>query len=93
MPAADPARPAAPWNGQLLAVWHGYRDVGHRVAGWAIGPDGRPAGPRQDLVAGWQPVAGVRPRGTPAGIALDHLNRLWIVEDRNRTVIVVAPRP
>ncbi len=93
VPAADPARPAAPWNGQLLAVWHGYRDVGHRVAGWAIGPDDRPAGPRQDLVAGWQPVAGVRPRGTPAGIALDHLNRLWIVEDRNRTVIVVAPRP
>lgn len=92
-PAASAGRPAAPWDGKLLAVWHGYREAGHRVAGWTIGPDGRPTGPRQDLVSGWQPVNGVRPRGTPAGITVDHQNRLWIVEDRNRTVIVVAPRP
>ena len=94
LPATDAATlPDSPWHGRLLAVWHGYRDVGHRVTGWALGADGRPTGARQDLVAGWQAAPGVRPRGTPAGITLDHLNRLWIVEDRNRTVIVVAPRP
>lgn len=94
VPATDAATPPdSPWHGRLLAVWHGYRDVGHRVTSWALGADGRPTGARQDLVAGWQAAPGVRPRGTPAGITLDHLNRLWIVEDRNRTVIVVAPRP
>ena len=37
------------------------------------------------------PVPGLRPQGTPAGITVDRLGRLWIVEDRNRSVLVVAP--
>jgi glucose/arabinose dehydrogenase len=81
----------APWSGHLLAAWHGYRANGHRIVGWALGPEGMPRGPRRDFVAGWDAKAGVRPLGNPAGITVDSQGRLWIVEDRNRTVILIAP--
>ena len=86
-------RADSPWQGRLLAVWHGYRAQGHRVVAWRLGADGRPTGAREDLVSGWQAQPGLRPLGTPAGVQFDPEGRLWIVEDRNRSVIVVAPRP
>lgn len=81
---------AGPFAGRLLAVWHGYRAGGHRVVAWRLDAQGRPTGAREDLVSGWEARAGVRPLGTPAGITLDTRGRLWIVEDRNRSVIVIA---
>lgn len=92
--AVPPARPdtdAQPWSGHLLAVWHGYRTQGHRIVGWRLDPDGRPTGARENLVSGWSAVPGLRPLGNPAGITVDSAGRLWIVEDRNKTVLVVAP--
>lgn len=91
MPRPAPAAVPAPWSGYLLAAWHGYRANGHRIVGWALGPDGMPRGPRRDFVSGWNAQAGVRPLGNPAGITVDSQGRLWIVEDRNRTVILIAP--
>jgi glucose/arabinose dehydrogenase len=82
-----------PFAGRLLAVWHGYRTGGHRVVAWRLDEHGRPGGAREDLVSGWHAQVGVRPLGTPAGITLDAEGRLWIVEDRNRSVIVIAPSP
>ncbi|MDR7093363.1 PQQ-dependent sugar dehydrogenase [Hydrogenophaga laconesensis] len=85
---------AGPFAGRLLAVWHGYRTGGHRVVAWRLDAHGQPTGTREDLVSGWQAQPGVRPLGTPAGITLDTHGRLWIVEDRNRSVIVIArPQP
>lgn len=90
---AVPAGPTTtPWSGRLLAVWHGYRPGGQRIVGWRMGADGRPQGPREDIVSGWTARAGVRPLGTPAGATVDHLGRLWMVEDRNRSLLVVAPQ-
>ena len=90
---AVPAGPAAtPWNGHLLAVWHGYRPGGQRIVGWRLGADGRPQGPREDIVSGWTARPGVRPLGTPAGVTVDHRGWLWVVEDRNHSVLVVAPQ-
>jgi secreted PhoX family phosphatase len=60
---------------------------------WRLDEHGRPGGAREDLVSGWHAQVGVRPLGTPAGITLDAEGRLWIVEDRNRSVIVIAPSP
>ncbi len=82
-----------PWAGLLLAAWHGYRTGGHRIVGWRLDAQGRPVGERRDLVGGWDAQPGVRPLGNPAGMTIDHASRLWIVEDRNRSVIVVAPQP
>ena len=92
MPPASAGQPATPWSGHLLAVWHGYRAGGQRIVGWRLGADGAPQGKRQDIVSCWQARPGVRPLGTPAGATVDHLGRLWVVEDRNRTVLVVAPQ-
>lgn len=91
VPPAPPGQTVLPWSGYLLAVWHGYRAPGHRIVGWRLGLDGRPTGERENIVSGWLAMPGVRPQGTPAGITLDSQGRLWVVEDRNRTVLVVAP--
>lgn len=80
-----------PWSGRLLAVWHGYRSPGHRIVAWRLDPQGRPTGEREDIVSDWDATPGLRPLGNPAGITVDSQGRLWIVEDRNRTVIVIAP--
>lgn len=91
VPPATSGQEASPWSGRLLAVWHGYRAQGHRIVGWRLGADGRPTGARESLVSGWLAMPGLRPQGNPAGITVDHRGWLWIVEDRNRTVLVVAP--
>jgi glucose/arabinose dehydrogenase len=91
VPPAVKGEAERPWSGRLLAVWHGHRAQGHRIVGWRIGRDGRPTGARENIVAGWLAMPGLRPQGNPAGITVDSQGRLWIVEDRNRTVLVVAP--
>lgn len=91
VPSPAEGQAAKPWSGRLLAVWHGYRAQGHRVVGWRLGADGRPTGAAENIVSGWLAMPGLRPQGTPAGITVDRLGRLWIVEDRNRSVLVVAP--
>lgn len=91
VPAAASGEAQRPWSGRLLAVWHGHRSQGQRIVAWRLGADGRPAGARENIVSGWRAMPGIRPLGNPAGITVDHQGRLWIVEDRNRTVLVVAP--
>jgi glucose/arabinose dehydrogenase len=88
---APPASPNSPWAGKLLAVWHGYRAEGHRIVAWRLDAKGHPQGAREDLLSDWDEHPGLRPRGTPAGATVDSQGRLWVVEDRNRTVLVVAP--
>jgi glucose/arabinose dehydrogenase len=92
VPPAAAGQPETPWSGRLLAVWHGHRAQGQRIVAWRLGADGRPQGPRENIVSGWSPMPGLRPLGNPAGITLDSQGRLWVVEDRNRTVLVVAPQ-
>lgn len=92
VPPAAAGHTAQPWSGRLLAVWHGYRAQGQRIVAWRLGPDGRPQGPRENIVSGWSAMPGLRPLGNPAGATVDSQGRLWVVEDRNRTVLVVAPQ-
>ena len=40
-------------------------------------------------IGGWNAAAGVRPLGAPTGITVDSAGRLWVVEDRNRTVLML----
>lgn len=92
VPPAAAGQKAPPWSGHLLAVWHGYRAQGQRIVAWRLGADGRPQGARENIVSGWSAMPGLRPLGNPAGITIDRQGRLWVVEDRNRTVLVVAPQ-
>ncbi len=78
--------------GQLLVAWHGYRAVGHRVVGFRLGADGRPQGAAKVWIGGWSEAQGVRPLGAPTGLTVDSGGRLWVVEDRNRSVLLLLPQ-
>lgn len=79
------------YAGQLLVAWHGYRPHGHRVVSFALGEDGLPRGEPTTLIGGWNAAQGVRPLGTPAGLTVDSRDRLWVVEDRNKSVLLMLP--
>ena len=84
-------RDGSPFAGQLLVAWHGHRPTGQRVMQIALGDDGLPRGQLRPLLAGWAAKAGVRPSGRPTGMAIDEKGLLWVVEDFNRTVLMVRP--
>ncbi len=86
-----PAASKSPWAGQLLVAWHGHRSTGHRVVSYALDKQGLPAGKPIEWLGGWDAKAGVRPQGAPTGLTVDSTGRLWVVEDRNKTVMVVLP--
>jgi glucose/arabinose dehydrogenase len=90
MQAYAAAAPHA-FAGQLVVAFHGHRGGGHRIASFALDGGGSPSGPARAWIAGWSPKAGVRPLGTPAGFTVDGSGRLLVVEDRNRTLLVLAP--
>ena len=71
----------------LLAAWHGPQ--GHRVVRVPLGPNGLPTGKPQPVLDGWTAKPGVRPLGRPTGLAIDRAGQLWVVEDFNRTVLLV----
>ena len=80
----------------LLAVpaWglcHQFDPTGQRVMSLKLDARGRPVGRPVEVLGGWDAVAGVRPKGAPTGLAVDRAGRLWVVEDRNKTVLMVRP--
>lgn len=80
-----------PLKGQLLVAWHGHKPTGRRVVGFAVDAGGRVAAKPTEWVAGREAVPGRTPVMTPAGVSLDAQGRLWVVEDRNRSVLVLLP--
>ncbi|WP_294368149.1 hypothetical protein [Pseudacidovorax sp.] len=81
-----------PFAGQLLVAWRGPQASGHRVVGFKLdAKTGLPAGPAIDWLAGWQARDGVRPMGRPTGLTIDRAGRLLVVEDFNRTVLMLLP--
>ena len=79
----------SPFAGQLLVAWHGYRPAGHRVVGYRLDAQGRALGAPKVWLGGWNALSGVRPLGAPTGITVDSAGRLWVVEDRNRSVLML----
>ncbi|OPY94136.1 sugar dehydrogenase [Bradyrhizobium sacchari] len=45
------------------------------------------AAPFDELIAGWHRVNGARPQGTPVGMTVAEDGAIWLVEDKNQTVI------
>jgi len=86
-----PADSPSPWRDQLLVVWHGHRPEGHRVLAYKLDAQGTPQGTPQPVLQGWDAAPGLRPLGAPTGITLDSQGRLWVVEDRHHTLLVVQP--
>ena len=79
--------------GQLLVAWRGHQPPGHRVVGYKLDAQGLPSGKPIDWLSGWDPKPGARPMGKPTGITVDRQGRLLVVEDLNRTVLMLLPSP
>lgn len=82
----------SPWAGALVMAWHGYQTTGHRLMAWRFDARHQPTGAPQPLIDGWQAVSGQHPMGAPTDLAQDAQGRLWITEDRNGTLLLLAPR-
>jgi glucose/arabinose dehydrogenase len=80
-------------DGKVLIGFHGYRANGHRLVSLALGADGRPAGPPQDLVSGWDFEQGKQPQGAPVGLWELGDGSVLITEDHNGTLLRLAPAP
>jgi len=87
---AVPASAKNAFAGQIVVAWHGYRAAGHRVVSYALDARGRPSGAPRVWIGGWNAVKGVRPLGAPTGIFVDSVGRLFVVEDRNRTLLMLT---
>ena len=81
----------SPFGGQLLSAWHGPGQGGQRVVGFARDAQGTPGGAPINWLSGWSEQKGLRPRGRPTGMALDHAGRLLVVEDFNRSLLMLMP--
>lgn len=88
-----PREPAGPWAGRLLVAWHGHRPAGRRVMAFELNANGSIAGKGQEIMGDWAARAGVRPQGAPTGLALGSNGHLFVLEDRNHTVLMVGREP
>ena len=80
------------WQGSLVMTWHGYQATGHRLMAWRFDAQHQPTGTPQPLIAGWNAQAGKHPMGAPVDVDQDVQGRLWITEDRNGSLLLLAPR-
>jgi glucose/arabinose dehydrogenase len=87
---AVPATANNAFAGQVVVAWHGYRAAGHRVVGFGVDVHGVPRGAPRLWIGGWDAAKNVRPLGAPAGILVDSAGRLLVVEDRNRTLLMLT---
>lgn len=81
---------ASPWAGQLLVTWHGYKPAGRRVMAFKLDQAGKIAGKGTELLGDWAAKPGIRPQGAPTGITIDAAGRLLVLEDRNKTVLLLG---
>jgi glucose/arabinose dehydrogenase len=70
-----------------------------RARYWEYDPGGAPVarpypGPASEpliLTPGWDKRAGTRPMGTPVGLAVADDGAIWVTEDKNATILRIAP--
>lgn len=75
----------------LIIGYHGYRRQGHRIVSLALDDAYRPRGEPRNLVWGWDAVPGRNPMGAPVGLAQLGDGSLLVAEDRNGTLLKIAP--
>ncbi|MEO6895883.1 MAG: PQQ-dependent sugar dehydrogenase [Caldimonas sp.] len=90
---AVPAGAKNAFAGQLVVAWHGYRVGGHRIASFALDASGRPTGAPRVWVDGWSALGKGHPLGAPAGFTIDGAGRMLVVDDRNRSLLMLVRDP
>jgi glucose/arabinose dehydrogenase len=82
-------------KGWLLVTFHGYRSTGSHIVAVELDAQGRPKrrGGLKDLTPGWRIMAGVRPSGSPVGLAVTADGAIWTADDRNGAILRFARDP
>jgi len=52
-----------------------------------------PAGRYLELISGWHEVKGTRPQGAPVGLTVAADGAIWLIEDKNKTIIRIDAEP
>ena len=52
-----------------------------------------PAAPFTELISGWYKVNGVRPQGAPVGMTVAADGAIWLVEDKNQSIMRIDVAP
>ncbi len=78
-------------RGALLISLHGYRALGHRIIGLRTDARGLPARDAEhfDVVAGWD-ASDRGPKGAPVDFTVTRDGAIWLVEDKNGTVLRIS---
>jgi mono/diheme cytochrome c family protein len=85
----------APYRGNLIVTFHGYREHGHRLVLVPVDARGAPgAGEPLDIVRGWEKSADGRdPQGAPVDVLVAKDGALLVTEDKNGDVLRVFYDP
>lgn len=81
----------APYKGNLIVTYHGYRAYGHRLVMVPVDANGVPGGGEPlDIIRGWDKSAdGREPMGAPVDVHVAKDGSLYVTEDKNGTVLRV----
>jgi len=81
------ARLPAPFTGNMVLTYHGYRKGGHRLVAFKLEKGGAPQGAAVELIAGWDAAPGSGTMGAPVDARIAPDGSIFITEDRHGTVL------
>ncbi|QRO00460.1 PQQ-dependent sugar dehydrogenase [Archangium violaceum] len=74
------------YKGKLLVTYHGYRDFGQKLVAIPTDATGKPTGEPFEIIKGWY-KKGSQPLGSPVGVSVARDGSIFLVEDKNGTVL------
>lgn len=76
----------------ILMAWHGHRPSGSRIAAFKTNELGQPTDPQPSfLLENWRrDTKGGHPKGRPVGIAEDAAGAVFVADDVNGALLVIA---
>lgn len=78
-------------NGKLVVSLHGYRETGQRIVTLDLNENFVPKESTYfELVTGWNQESGLTPKGAPVGMTVDEEGSIFLVEDKNKTIMILT---
>lgn len=79
------------YKNKILVSYHGHRPSGSRIAILSTNQNFRPKNEIAMLINGWDAdPRGFHPKGRPVGITEDQNGAIYILDDQNQSLLVVA---
>jgi glucose/arabinose dehydrogenase len=76
---------------KLIVSLHGYRPAGQRIVTLNLNENLLPTtSSKEEIVTNWAAKSNNNPKGAPVGMTVANDGSLWFVEDKNKTVMVMA---